>query len=238
MNNSPNPKESPNTPLPTHIYVLLDRSGSMESIRSDVIGGFNAFLAAQQADGDDARLSLVQFDTGDVADVTVDDAPIGLVSPLTPAAFIPRGGTPLLDATGHIIARARLRAAARAAADQPEAVIIVTITDGHENSSSEYNRAQIRKLVETSQDEGWTFVFLSAGLDAYAEAGGVGYAHASVQEWAPDADGVQVAFLSLGDSMVRRRQAVRSGRPVNNRDFFEGDKPAEAERNHKRGGHQ
>ena len=46
-----------------HFYVLLDRSGSMESMRGDVIGGFNNLLADQQADGPDARLTLVQFDS-------------------------------------------------------------------------------------------------------------------------------------------------------------------------------
>ena len=48
---------------PVHIYFVLDRSGSMQSIAPDVIGGFNAFLAAQQADGSDALLTLVQFDS-------------------------------------------------------------------------------------------------------------------------------------------------------------------------------
>ena len=32
----------------THIAVILDRSGSMESIRDDTIGGFNAFLNEQK----------------------------------------------------------------------------------------------------------------------------------------------------------------------------------------------
>ncbi len=53
-----------NTPR-SHLYVLLDRSGSMESMRADVIGGFNNLLAEQQADGPDARLTLVQFDSQD-----------------------------------------------------------------------------------------------------------------------------------------------------------------------------
>jgi hypothetical protein len=238
MNNQRDPNASPDAAIPTHIHVLLDRSGSMEAIRPDVIGGFNAFLASQQADGDDARLSLVQFDTADVADVVVDDAPIGLVPPLTTATFIPRGGTPLLDATGHLIARARQRAAARAAMGQPEAVIVVTITDGHENSSREYTRGQVRKLVESCQAEGWTFVFLSAGIDAYDEAHDVGYAAGSVQAWAPDAAGTRAAFSSLSDSMVMRRRAMRTGLPVDNSDFFGSDKPAEVDRKHYRGGHR
>src|SRR4051812_31279763 len=52
-----------------HIYFLLDRSGSMQSMATDVIGGFNAFLASQQADGPDALLTLVQFDSEDPHEV-------------------------------------------------------------------------------------------------------------------------------------------------------------------------
>ncbi len=42
-----------------HIYFLLDRSGSMESMASDVIGGFNSFIKEQALDGGDALLTLV-----------------------------------------------------------------------------------------------------------------------------------------------------------------------------------
>src|SRR3954466_5495680 len=114
-----------NTNTHTHIYVLLDRSGSMEAIRADVIGGFNAFLAAQQADGDDARLTLVQFDTQDPHEVVADNVPIGEVRPLSTASFVPRGGTPLLDATGRLLARADVRASARSAVDAPSEHVIM-----------------------------------------------------------------------------------------------------------------
>ena len=32
----------------THITVILDRTGSMEAIRDDTIGGYNAFLESQR----------------------------------------------------------------------------------------------------------------------------------------------------------------------------------------------
>ena len=74
-----------------HIYFLLDRSGSMESMADDVVGGFNGFLATQQADGHDAVLTLVQFDSQDPHEVLVDAVPIAEVRPLDPARFQPRG---------------------------------------------------------------------------------------------------------------------------------------------------
>ncbi|MBA3282626.1 MAG: hypothetical protein H0U29_10380, partial [Acidimicrobiia bacterium] len=66
-----NNSETTTTPedqaVPVHLYVLLDRSGSMQSIHAETVAGFNAFLAGQQINGADARLTLVQFDDQDVA---------------------------------------------------------------------------------------------------------------------------------------------------------------------------
>ena len=47
----------------THFYILLDRSGSMESMKSDVIGGYNAFITEQQTVKGKAKVTLVQFDS-------------------------------------------------------------------------------------------------------------------------------------------------------------------------------
>ena len=97
------------TATKTHIYFVLDRSGSMASIANDVIGGFNTYLAQQQADGDDAVMTLVQFDSDDVHEVLADAAPIKTIQPLSSAVFVPRGGTPLYDAMGRVITEAIAR---------------------------------------------------------------------------------------------------------------------------------
>ncbi|MFM7899643.1 MAG: VWA domain-containing protein, partial [Actinomycetota bacterium] len=104
----------------THIVILIDRSGSMQSIAGDVIGGYNQFLRAQQADGSDARVTFVQFDSQDPQEVIVAGAPISEVVPLSEATFVPRGGTPLLDATGRLIARIAANQAERRNAGLPE----------------------------------------------------------------------------------------------------------------------
>jgi hypothetical protein len=46
----------------TEIISIVDRSGSMQSILDDAIGGFNTFLAAQQRQPSEAELSLILFD--------------------------------------------------------------------------------------------------------------------------------------------------------------------------------
>jgi hypothetical protein len=106
----------------------------------------------------------------------------------------------------------------------------VTITDGEENASRELTRGQVVDLVRTKEAEGWTFVFLGAGLDAYEEAGAMGYRARSVQPFAPDADGADLVFRSLSDSTTLMRRRVRRGERINIGDFFGDDKPAEADR--------
>ena len=217
------------TATPTvHTYFLLDRSGSMQAIADDVVGGFNAFLASQQADGDDMRMTLVQFDSHDPHEVIADAVPIAEIAPLTSADFEPRGGTPLYDAMGQVIADATIRAEQRAGAGEaPEEIVFVTFTDGMENQSHEYDRDQIFTLVEKREKKGWTSVYLGANQDAYAEGGHFGMRATSTQNWTADGDGVHLAYASVDRAMLAKRGDVRALRIHDRTDFFRGVKEAE-----------
>ena len=215
----------------THIYFLLDRTGSMAPMSADVIGGFNQFLTEQRADGDDARMTLVQFDSGDPFEVLAGAKKLSAIAELTPATFQPRGNTPLLDATGDIIKFAEKRVQERQAEKKkPEQILVVTFTDGEENASGRFTRAHVLDLVAAKEAEGWTFAFLGAGLDAYAESGAIGYAAGSTQAWAPDGQGASVAFSSLSRATTSMRGKARRGEHIDNADFFEDDKAAEIDR--------
>jgi Mg-chelatase subunit ChlD len=219
-----------NDARPTHVYFVLDRSGSMQSIAGDVIGGFNSFLAAQRADGPDARMTLIQFDSHDSHEVVADAVAISEIADLTPATFVPRGGTPLYDAMGHAIADAAIRCEMRhARVEIEEEILFLTFTDGEENQSVEYTREGIFDLITKREAMGWTFAYLGANQDAYAESGRIGYAAASAQNFAADAAGTAAAFSSLSRAVSRRRDAVRAGVQVDRSDFFGDDKTAEAD---------
>lgn len=235
MTQQPTP-DRPDTPTPdVHLYVLLDRSGSMAAMADDVIGGFNRLLAEQQADGHDARMTLVQFDTMEPQEVIADAVPIAEMLPLDAATFEPRGGTPLLDATGMLLGRAANRASQRKADGLPaEEVLVVSITDGHENASREFTLATVRQLIDAHSAAGWTFVFLGAALDVYGEAGGLGYDPRAVQSWAADGQGSELAFASLSRSTAAKRARVRQRLDDDKGDFFV-DKEAEEDRRRRRG---
>ncbi len=195
----------------THIYFLLDRSGSMARIANDVIGGFNTFLAAQQAAGPDARITLVQFDSRDPQHVVLDGAPIAEVAPLSARSFLPRGGTPLLDATGLLIDRAHrdLRLSKAPMGPQPpieEHILFVTLTDGEENQSRLFTLAAIRERIAERTANGWTFLFLSAGPDAYAEAAGLGIQRDATMAFSADRAGTRMAMDHITQSTLQFRR--------------------------------
>jgi len=215
------------SPADTHIVVLLDRSGSMASIATDVIGCFNTFLAEQQANGPDARLTLIQFDSQNPMDVVTSAIPIREALPLTAETFQPRGGTPLLDATGLAIGRVRAEAAGT---DSKADVVFVSITDGEENQSREFTLERVRQLITECEAAGWTFVFLSAALDAYGDAERFGLRHGNIQAFDADGVGSQMAFASTAYNLSLLREKKRRGVDTSNDVFFEDGKPAEKRR--------
>ena len=91
----------------THIYVLLDRSGSMSTIADDTVGGFAAFVREQQSVPGRCRLSLAQFDDSYervYASVDIQDVPA--------LDLQPRGSTALHDAMIRLIGEAGAELAA------------------------------------------------------------------------------------------------------------------------------
>src|SRR5688572_21912856 len=112
----------------TDITIVLDRSGSMHSVASDTIGGFNRFLADQQKAPGQATLTLNQFD--DVFERVIDARDIQQAPPLTNESFQPRNSTALLDAIGRSIRDTGQRLAAMPEPERPGKVVMVIITDG------------------------------------------------------------------------------------------------------------
>ena len=166
----------------TDIVIVLDRSGSMATVVDDTIGGFNTFLQGQKAAEGRARLTLTQFDTE--YEIVCERKEIVEVSPLNGSTYIPRGGTALLDAIGRTISSVRGQLSSEHAGERPWKVVFVIITDGHENSSREFDRSQIFEMIRRQQEnDGWEFLFLGANQDAIHEAGTIGIGADKAAAW-------------------------------------------------------
>jgi hypothetical protein len=194
----------------THITVILDRTGSMESIRDDTIGGFNAFLRDQKAQPGTATLTLVQFDSQDPYEVIHRFRPVQEVPELTRATYVPRASTPLLDAMGRGINDLEKAIADMTPDDRPSRIVFFVITDGQENSSKEFRKEQIVTMIKgrTEQND-WQFVFLSADLGAIGDAGTYGIRPDAALLFEKSTRGTMTAWASLSSKISDYRSAKK-----------------------------
>lgn len=184
----------------TDITLVVDRSGSMEAIRQDAMGGVNRFILDQAEKPGDAVLTLVQFDTE--YEFVHRAVPIKSVPPYV---LTPRGGTALLDAVGRAINETGERLANMPEANRPGLVVFVVMTDGEENSSKEFSKTQIKEKISHQQDKyGWQFVFLGANQDAFAEAGAMGMQAQAAANFTP---GKVLHAMAAASASVGRMRA-------------------------------
>ena len=193
------------------VNVILDKSGSMNTKVQDVIGGFNLYISELAKEpAVEYGFTLTLFDTA-VA-MKYNSVPLEKVAKLDESSYRPSGNTALLDAIGNT--------AQTVNTDGFDKIITVIMTDGEENSSREWTLQGIRELVRSKESLGnWTFVFLGANLDAFAQGANLGVARPNAVRY--DADN----FFAVYDSLARRTNAMSSGPKRSDRDFFGGENP-------------
>jgi uncharacterized protein YegL len=185
----------------TLLVLVVDRSGSMESIRQDMEGGIRTLLEEQAAEPGTCLVTLVQFDNE--YEMVAEGVP---AAELEPYRLQPRGATALLDAIGRTIGHVKEQLDGLDAAQRPGQVLVAVITDGLENASQEWSRMQVMDSVQARVGEGWNFTFLGANQDAIQAGGDLGVAPTSSLTYEPSTAGTRAAFSSMSASMGRRRR--------------------------------
>jgi hypothetical protein len=153
-------------------YILLDRSGSMQSLWVEALSSVNAFAKelANKTDGPsvDSHVTLAVFDSQESLqfDTLRRKQPALHWEAVTDKDASPRGMTPLLDAMVRIISLAE--------GDNPDKAVIVVMTDGQENASREVTREGVKAALDRVKAKGWEVVFLGANFDNIADASSVG----------------------------------------------------------------
>lgn len=159
-----------------HILFILDRSGSMATQTSDVIGGFNQFIKElklqAEIDGLNTLVSLVTF--ANDHKVVYGSRPIQEVKPMTAKSYRPSGGTALLDAVHDTVTKyLETLGQGEFATQKTEADPVLTIifTDGEENSSRIASFEMVQKLIAKCEELGnWSFTYAGAHANAWEQS--------------------------------------------------------------------
>lgn len=144
--------------------VILDKSGSMENIRTQAVDGVNETAAAirkiQEKTGMKQFLTVTAFCGCECKDLC-HNVLIDFFRPVAPADYTPCCMTPLHDAIGRCCTRLEKEVADR----EDVAVSVTIITDGYENASKEWSPAAIRQLIGRLKEKGWLFAYIGANQD-------------------------------------------------------------------------
>jgi Mg-chelatase subunit ChlD len=177
----------------TRVFVVQDSSGSMSSRRAETISGFNEYVGTLKKDAEgDILLSLIQFDTR-VNDVFIN-RDLQEVYDLSDDDFVPGGMTALRDGVGRAIKTAE------ASSGKDDHVIFVVMTDGGENSSTEYTHTAILDQIKDKRKKGWEFVFLGAGEEAWSAGQSLGFESGKSIFYGNDGHDHALAFRSVAKS--------------------------------------
>ena len=121
--------------------------------------------------------------------------------------FQPRGTTALLDAIGRTIDATGDRLCGLPEAERPDRVLIVIVTDGLENASTDYTRARVFDLITTQHDVyRWSFLFMAANQDAIQEDGHIGIAPQAAMNFEADGPSFRMASVAMSRAVSEFRQ--------------------------------
>lgn len=155
----------------THITIIGDRSGSMQSVQGAAQQGINGLISEQKALPGDCTLLLADFDEAEPFRIVHD----GSLASAPRYDLVPRGGTPLLDAVGLGIVRTGEILSAIPEPNRPDKVIFAIQTDGMENASREYSLDTVRQLIKDQTEKyGWQFLFLGTGSGSWSQGAAMG----------------------------------------------------------------
>ena len=156
-------------PQPLYVTLILDETGSMQECKGAAIAGFNQYVATLRGEPAETLVTLTLFNSRRT-EVRYHAAPVAQVHELDVETYRPRDTTPLYDAIGRTLTAARLQV------PEDSRKLCVILTDGEENASRNYTRAQIFDMIKAYENEGWMFLYLGADHDVWAAGEELGVA--------------------------------------------------------------
>lgn len=203
------------------VTVILDRSGSMSGIRDAAIEQVNAFMARECKTPGEGCWTLVTFDDPDSAKGRCEPFPNVVFAQipgknpprLTRESYQPWGMTALIDVVCLTINATGARLAAMPEHLRPDRVVMVIVTDGHDNESKEFKDftsgdqfSKMNAMIKHQKEKyNWAFMFLGANQDSFANAKKYGIGAGNSSNFAYSAKGI-------GDAMLISTRGLRTSK--------------------------
>ena len=153
--------------MSTHVFFLLDMTGSMLWNKEATIDACNEFISAQQSNpgADDSVFTLGVFNSNIGLERIVREVSLDRAPRIDHEHYRPDGATPLYDAIGEAMTLLE---------SHTGPVLFIIQTDGEENSSRRVTRDEVLTRVAEKTVDGWQFVYLGCDIDAIQQGGALG----------------------------------------------------------------
>lgn len=186
----------------SYVVCVVDRSGSMSSMGTEVKNGFNTFLAEQQKLPGNCLATIVKFDNK--VEVVHHGVKLNDIPPATNKTFEPRGMTALYDGIGDAIEMVKQKISTLAS--KPSRVMVMVLTDGEENTSQRHSHAEVMKTIRDCENKlKWTFTFIGANQDAIATGTKMGFSAQNCLTYAADSMHQRATWSNISANVCRQR---------------------------------
>jgi hypothetical protein len=197
----------------TYLVFVVDRSGSMETIAKDMIGGFNKFIKSQKDANVDGEVKVFFYQFDNFYEMVYENLDLTVVPELTDKTFVPRGGTALYCSLGKTIVEFGAKLAQMTEDERPEKVLVVTITDGEDNQVLQgdekvYTSTDVATLVkEQTEKYSWDFAYIGANQNSWEVGSNMGYSKGTTLDYMADSGGTALMFENLSKSATTYRSS-------------------------------
>ncbi len=200
-----------------HNLIILDESGSMNSIKKTIINGFNDLINSlksieKEFIEQEHFISLISFNNkkNNVIHFT---EPAGKIITINKNNYNPESSTPLFDAMGFSILKLK-----HYLSDKNNYSVLVTIlTDGEENASKEFSLIAIKRLIEELKSENWTFTYIGTEHDVDKTSLDLNINNSICFE--KNDIGIKKMFEIETTSRIKYSLSIRNGKKINN-DYY------------------
>jgi len=197
-----------------HNLIILDESGSMESIKKNIISGFNELVQTvkgieKEFPEQEHFISLVTFNGLGQKTLHFTDA-VGKLEMIDDSRYQPDANTPLYDAIGFSCTKLR-----NALGKIKNYNVLVTIlTDGEENASTEYNGPAVKRLIEDLKNNNWTFTYIGTDHDVENSAASISITNSF--SFSKDDEGIKAMIMKESKARSKFSRNIRENKSTMN----------------------